>query len=153
MQASDTSGESGASEFPDALLAAAYAAKGRIHSDIPKEWKVFMLWGIWVLVFVPPFNFVSGQIWGPIVWGASVVGGIATTAYFMIRARRVHWSRPSSWRNWLVVFVLYVLCMAMGGVLQGHVRYAWTIAALLGAIPFFVTGLVIRTGEELDVAP
>jgi hypothetical protein len=141
------------SEDPDVLLAAADAAKGRIRSDTPKEWKVFVLWGIWVLVFVPPFDFVDGRIWGPIVWSASLAGGVATMAYFVLRARRLHWARQTTWRNWLAVFVVYVLIMVMAGVLQGHFRFAWTAAAVLAAIPFFVTGLVVRTREERDVAP
>ena len=76
-----------------------------------------------------------------------------TTVYFVLRARRLHWTRQSSWRNWLVIFVVYVLVMVMAGMLQRHFRCAWTMAALLSAIPFFVTALVIRSREERDVAP
>ena len=81
-----------------ALLVAADAATMGIWSTTPKEWKVFMLWGVWVLVFVPPFDFLTGNAWWPVVWIASAAGGVATTVYFVSRSRRLHWSRQSSWR-------------------------------------------------------
>ena len=54
-----------------ALLAVADAATMGIWSTTPKEWKVFLLWGVWVLVFVPPFDFLTGNAWWPVVWIAS----------------------------------------------------------------------------------
>ncbi len=153
MMTSNVPVQSGGPEGPELLLGAVEAARSTVRSDTPREWKVFMLWGFWVLVFVPPFDFISGQIWGPIVWGASLAGGIATTTYFMLRARRLHWTRRSSWRNWLAIFVVYVVLMVAAGFLQSHFHFAWTAAALLAAIPFFVTALVVRGREERNVAP
>jgi hypothetical protein len=135
------------------LLAAANAAKKDIWSKTPKEWKVFLLWGIWVLVFVPPFDFFTGNAWWPVVWIASVVGGVATTAYFVSRSRRLHWTRQSSWRDWLVIFILYALIMASAAIVHSHFRYAWTTAALIAALPYFIAALVIRNRGRRHVAP
>jgi hypothetical protein len=135
------------------LLAAANAAREGIWSNTPKEWKVFLAWGIWVLVFVPPFDFLSGNAWWPVVWIASAVGGVATTAYFVSRSRRLHWVRQSSWRDWLVIFILYGLIMATAAIVQSQFRYAWTTAALVAALPYFIAALVIRNRERGHVAP
>jgi len=138
---------------PGELLAAAHAAKNGVWSSTPKEWKVFLLWGIWVLVFVPPFDFLNGNLWWPIVCVASVVGGVVTTVYFVSRSHRLHWARQSSWRNWLVIFILYGVIMATAAIVQSHFRYAWTTAALIAALPYFATALVIRNQERHRVAP
>lgn len=135
------------------LLAAADAAKEGIWSDTPKEWRVFLLWGIWVLIFVPPFDFVSGNAWWPVVWIASLVGGVVTTAYFVSRSRRLHWTRQSSWRNWLVIFIFYGMSMATAAIVHSHFRYAWTTAALIASLPYFITALVIHNQEPRHAAP
>jgi hypothetical protein len=146
---SDPDSPGGAGE----LLAAANGAKKDIWSDTPKEWKVFVLWGIWVLAFVPPFDFLSGNSWWPVVWIASAAGGVATTVYFVSRSRRLHWTRQSSWRDWMVIFIFYALIMAAAAIVHSHFRYAWTTAALIAAIPYFVAALVIRNRERRHVAP
>lgn len=135
------------------LLAAAYAAKEDVRSRTPKEWKVFLLWGIWVLIFVPPFDFFNGNLWWPVVLIASVIGGVVTTVYFVSRSRRLHWARQSSWRNWLVIFIFYTLIMTTATIVGGHFRYAWTLAALIAALPYFMTALVVRSQERHRAAP
>jgi peptidoglycan biosynthesis protein MviN/MurJ (putative lipid II flippase) len=137
---------------PGELLSSVAAAKRDIRSNTPKEWKVFLLWGAWVLMFVAPFDFLNGNVWWPVVVLASVAGGVATTVYFVSRSRRLHWQRMSTWRNWLTIFVVYGVVMATAVVVQSHFRYTWTAAAIVAAVPYFITALVIHHRDRLHVA-
>lgn len=144
--------DSGPSGDPGEFLRSVAATKSDIRANTPKEWKVFLLWGIWVLVFVAPFDFLHGNMWWPVVVVASVAGGVATTAYFVSRSRRLHWHRMSTWRNWLTTFVVYGMVMATAVVVQGHFRYTWSAAAIVAAVPYFVTALVIHDRDQRHVA-
>jgi peptidoglycan biosynthesis protein MviN/MurJ (putative lipid II flippase) len=137
---------------PGELLRSVAAAKRDIRSNTPKEWKVFLLWGIWVLVFVAPFDFLNGNVWWPVVVVASVAGGVATTVYFVSRSRRLHWHRMSTWRNWLTIFIVYGMVMATAVVVQSHFRYTWAAAAIVAAVPYFLTALVIHDRDQRHVA-
>lgn len=139
----------GASE----LLNAFRTAKEGVEARTPKEWKVFALWGCWILVFVPPFDFVNGNLWWLVVAIASVLGGILTTLYLSVGSRRIHWARQFSWRVWPVIGVFYGMIMALAIFEQGHFRYAWTSAALIGALPYLVSANVIRNRERRSVTP
>ena len=141
------------SEDSGELLSAAYAARKAILDGGPQEWRAFFLWGIWVLLFVPPFDFLNGNLWGPIVWGTSIIGAIVTTYYFWKRAQRVHWVRHSSWQNWLVIYICYGVIMGAAAFLHTHFRYTWTVAALLAVVPYFTTAYIIRNRERKHVAP
>lgn len=138
---------------PGELLNLVSTAKERVEARTPKEWRVFALWGCWVLVFVPPFDFVNGNQWWLVVVVSAVLGGIWTTMYLTIRSRRIHWARQFSWRVWPVIGVFYGIVMALAILEQGHIRYAWTSAALIGSLPYFVSANVIRNRERHSVAP
>ena len=40
----------------------------------PQEWLVQLAWALWVLVFIPPFDLIDGNIWGPVVLVSSALG-------------------------------------------------------------------------------
>ncbi|MGH3732619.1 MAG: hypothetical protein ACRDVC_04480 [Acidimicrobiales bacterium] len=91
--------------------------------------------------------------WSIVVVVASVLGGVITKIYLTRRSRLIHWRRQYSWRVWPGIGLFYGAIMALAIFEQGRLRYIWTVAALIGALPYFVAAIVIRDRERRYVTP
>ncbi|MDQ6616914.1 MAG: hypothetical protein M3083_19735 [Actinomycetota bacterium] len=92
----------------------------------------YLAWALWLIIFLPPFDFVSGDIWGPVVLVASAGGTVATFNYFHHRQQRVRLLPRPPW-GWAAWGLWY------GGLFIGaelaHVHYRWTIVAAAASLP------------------
>jgi hypothetical protein len=109
----------------------------------PREWLVQMAWAVWVLVFVPPFDFISGNIWGPVVLASSAAGTIICWRYYIRGYGRVHPLTPKQWRVWLWWSPWYAAWIVFANVFKGDIPVAATIAAVASAAPLL--GYALRS--------
>ena len=128
------------------LLASAEAASRAVQARAAWDYRVYFAWAIWLLVFLPPLDFVNGALWGVVISATSALGTFLTILYFGTRARQVHLGRATRMRRWILFWVAwtpwYVACVIGANALRGHIGYAWTLAGIAGALPCLVAGLV-----------
>jgi hypothetical protein len=102
-----------------------------------KEHVPYIAWALWLLLFLPPLDFVNGNIWGPVVLMASAAGTVATYRYHRGRQQRVRLSNRPPW-VWAVWGLWY------GGLFIGtavtHLDYRGTIVAIAAALPLAAYG-------------
>jgi hypothetical protein len=137
--------ESGRDEAVE-LLASAEAASRAVQARAAWDYRVYFAWAVWLLVFLPPLDFVNGALWSVVVTVTSALGTLLTVLYFCTRSRQVHLGRASRMRRWILFWLAwtpwYVAWVIGANSLQGHVGYAWTLAGIAGALPCLVAGFV-----------
>ncbi len=110
----------------------------RVLRQGPRDWVVQAGWAAWVLVFIPPFDLLAGNLWGPVVLVASGMGTAVTFRYYRHRLRRV---RPLASRPrwfWVVWSAWYLGLIVFAEVFSRHLGFAWTLAAVAAACPLLV---------------
>jgi hypothetical protein len=125
-------------ESPDtaaALLHEAQRVQDRVLQQGPRDWLIEVSWALWVLAFIPPFDVVRDDVWGPVVGVSSVVGTILTYRYYAIRHRRVHPLSPTRWQVWFVWAAWYGGWIGFAEVWHTRLDGTWTVAALAAAAP------------------
>jgi hypothetical protein len=118
-----------------AMLHQVQQVQDRTFKAGPKEWLVQMAWAGWVLLFIPPFDFVGGEIWGPVVLVSSAAGTIVCYRYYLRGYGRVHPLAPKQWRVWLVWSPWYAAWIVFANVFKDRTPVAATIAAVASAAP------------------
>jgi hypothetical protein len=93
---------------------------------------------------IPPFDVMSGNVWGPVVLIVAVAGTIATSAYFMRGNRRVRVlvaARATPWWYWLVWTLWYCSLLFGASALHTQVPVAYTVAGVASAVPLLARGI------------
>lgn len=122
--------------------------QNRVIAQGPHEYVPFIGWGLFVLVGYPPFDFVSGNVWGPALSVLWIVGMLITYRYFRDKAARVHILTTTPWYVWVTLGVLTSAAAAFAEITQSRVHFAWSIAGLLLAIPYIGYGLKLRAAGK-----
>jgi hypothetical protein len=123
------------------LLANANALSGQVRQSAARESRVFLGWGAFALVMLPPFDFVLHAIWGPIIAIFAFAGWRATVRYYRRRSRRVHLPGRRRWAlAWGPWGVWYGALIFMAELLQAQAGFIWTAAAVGASLPLFVIG-------------
>ncbi|MHB1930955.1 MAG: hypothetical protein ACYDEN_08340 [Acidimicrobiales bacterium] len=113
--------------------------RGAVLARAAKDYVVWWGWAAFVVVFLPPFDFVSGNLWGPVICVAAVAGTVLTGRYYAAHQRQVRRRRPSPWA-WLV-FASYYAALVVGAELaQSHFGLAWTVAGVAAGLPMATYG-------------
>lgn len=127
------------------MLAHADAAGRAVRSRAAWEYRGYLAWALWLLVFVPPLDFLNHNVWGPVVQFSSITGTFLTCLYFGVRSRHVHLGRAMHLRRWLVFWAAwtpwYVACIIGAHLLEPRFALAWTSAGVAGALPVLVAGI------------
>lgn len=126
------------------LLYQAQQIQERTARAAPQEWLVQLAWALWVLVFVPPFDFVRGDLWGPVVGLSSAVGTVLCFRYYIRRYGRVHPLTGKQWRVWLVWSPWYAAWIAFANLFKDRIAFAATLAAIASAAPLLAYALINR---------
>lgn len=126
------------------LLYRARQLQERAVAAAPKDWLVQVAWAVWVMVFIPPFDFVQGDLWGPVVVGSSVIGTVVCYRYYAERYGRVHPLAGKQWRVWLVWSPWYAAWIVFANVFRGRIAFAATLAAAASAGPLLGYALYNR---------
>jgi hypothetical protein len=123
------------------LLSSADELSTQVDAYAARESRAFLAWGLFALVALPPFDFVDGNIWGPVMLVASVAGWVATTRYYRERAGRVRLiAEGRSGVVWIVWMVWYAGLLVMAELLQPRLGFIWTAAAVAAAVPLLIVG-------------
>ena len=126
------------------MLARADAADRAVRGRAAWDYRAYFAWGIWLLVFIPPLDFINGAFWGILVAATSGVGTLLTVLYFSMRTRQVHLGRAMRMRRWLVFWILwapwYGAWIALAPVLDRQIGLGFTLAGIAGAIPCLAAG-------------
>jgi hypothetical protein len=110
----------------------------------PREWLVQLAWAVWVLIFIPPFDVISGNVWGPVVLASSVLGTLICWRYYFTHYLRVHPLTRKQWRVWLVWSPWYAAWIVFANVYKDRIAIAATIAAVASAAPLLSYALMNR---------
>jgi hypothetical protein len=125
-------------------LAEVEARRRAVERRAPWEYRGYIGWGLFVLLFLPPLDFISHAVWGPVIFGASLVGTVATSLYYHRRSADVHLGRAMQlsrwWRVWLGFALWYAIVLTFAFTTQDRFALAWTLAGVAAAIPLFVVG-------------
>lgn len=128
-------------------LAEVEARKRAVERRAPWEYRGYIGWGLFVLLFLPPFDFVNRAVWGTVTLFASMVGTVLTSLYFHRRSADVHLARAMQlsrwWRVWLGFCAWYALALTFAFTQQHHFALAWTVAGVAASAPLFVIGWVV----------
>lgn len=111
----------------------------------PNGYAIAIAWGLFVLIFLPLFDFFPGQIIGPTMSVGAVIGAILTSVY----ARRCELlkviPRLDNKKVWVLLWIRwtiwYIVVLAAAEWLSGRVALTWTMAGILSALPLFIYGL------------
>jgi hypothetical protein len=145
MYFSDTQVMGGSVEDPTAAAAMLHQVRRvqeRAVKAGPREWLVQMAWAVWVLLFIPPFDLIRGDIWGPVVLASSAVGTILCYRYYLRAYGRVHPLTPKQWRVWLWWSPWYGAWIVFANLFKDQIPVASTIAAVASAAPLL--GYAVR---------
>jgi len=127
------------------LLAEADSTQEQVRARAPREHLVFLGWALFILVSLPPFDFVNPKIWGPVITVAAVIGTLITTRYFRQRGG-IRPAGRSPWWSWLAFSPWYGLMVIGAELTHSRLGWAWTLAAIGAALPLVVLGL--RVGRR-----
>ena len=126
------------------LLAQARATQQAVEARAAWDYRGYLAWALWLLIFLPPLDFLGGHRWGAIVTATSTAGTILTAVYFSSRARQVHLGRAMQIRRWIIFWaawtVWFVAIVVGANLLHGHLEYRWSVAGIAGALPCLVAG-------------
>jgi acid phosphatase family membrane protein YuiD len=104
----------------------------------------FIGWGLFVLLGYPPFDFLNGNIWGPIISVVWIVGMILTFRYFRDKSARVHIFTSTPWFVWVALVAATSLAVALAEGFQSKYHYAWTISGVLLSLFYIGYGLKVK---------
>ncbi len=110
----------------------------------PQEWLVQLAWALWVLVFIPPFDLIRGNIWGPVVLVSSALGTVICWCYYYRGYSRIHPLTGKQWRVWLFWSPWYGAWIVFANVFKDRISVAATIAAVASAAPLLGYALLNR---------
>lgn len=124
------------------MLAQADAARRAVRSRAVWAYRGYFAWALWLLVFLPPLDFLNHKVWAPIVLAGSMVGTLLSVLYFATRMREVHLARASQTRRWVTFWAAwapwYVACVVAARLLEPRFALAWTSAAVAAALPVLI---------------
>lgn len=126
------------------LLHQARQIQDRTVQAGPREWLVQLAWALWVLVFIPPFDLVDGDVWGPVVLASSAIGTLVCHRYYTKGYGRVHPLTRKQWRVWLLWCPWYAAWIVFANVFKDRIGIAATIAAAASAAPLIGYALYNR---------
>ncbi|MEO9256471.1 MAG: hypothetical protein ABI305_13100 [Tepidiformaceae bacterium] len=109
------------------------------------DYRAYFGWALWLLVFLPPLDFINGTVWGIVMTGAEGTGILVTVAYFASRSRGVHIARALRMRRWFLFWVAwtpwFAACLVAAAALRDDFSFAFTAAGVAGALPCLIVGL------------
>jgi hypothetical protein len=113
----------------------------------PDERRKALAWGAMVLVFVPLFDFIDQRIASAVIITVAVIGTVISRVYS--RRRNAH-VRPRSQRalGWFLWGLWYGALIFAAVLLQDSFSFAYTTAAILGALPLLAYGSGITWSSE-----
>lgn len=107
-----------------------------------KEYAPWIGWGLYVIIFFSPFDYVKPSIWGPISWLVAAIGGYITYRYFKKHADVKVQRAP--WQAWFLYGLWIALGVAVASSVQTHIHYAMTIAGFVVGLPFIAYGIKLK---------
>jgi hypothetical protein len=120
-------------------------SQDEINRRSAKDYVPWIGWGLFVILFWPPFDYLNPNVWGIITWVAAIIGSVITSLYFARRKARIKSQRVSPKLSWLG----YILWIAVGSAFailtQSHFHYAWTVAGIVTGLPFVLYGFVLKS--------
>lgn len=123
------------------LLATAASLGRQVSRRAARESRVFLGWAVFLLVMLPPFDVVDGNVWGPIFSVAAIASWIATTRYSRHRDESVKILAAGQWSlTWVPWGLWYGGLVVAAELLNNQVGFIWTLAAIGGALPLFAVG-------------
>ena len=127
-----------------AMLSRAQATGDAVRRRAAWDYRAYFAWGIWLLLCLPPFDFVNGTIWGIVVSVTSGVGTSLTILYFSFGARHVHLRRAMRVRRWLIFWAVwgawYAAWIVAASYFHNDISFAFTLVGIAGAVPCFIAG-------------
>lgn len=125
-------------------LAEVEARRRTVERRVPWEYRGYIGWALYLLVFLPPFDLVDHAVWGPVTLAGSLIGTAITSRYYHRRSGDVHLDRAMRlsrwWRVWLAFAVWYGLVLIFAFTQQGRFALAWTVAGVAAAAPLLLVG-------------
>ena len=112
------------------------------------EYLPFMWWGLFILFGYPPFDYVNGNIWSPIIGLTWIIGMVLTYRYFKDRTARVHTFRQKSLKASIALGVITFVGITVSEVLTSKHYHVWTIVGVLLAVLYIGYGLKLRSESK-----
>ena len=133
------------SQQPNALQATEALAelaqrRQSVVSQGPNERLIAFAWALFVLLFVPTFDFIHPAIAGGIISGAAVIGFGLTGLYCLRRDRTVK-PRSNAWIMWVAWGVWYAIIWTVSPLFDERFGLIYTYAGVASALPLFVYSL------------
>jgi hypothetical protein len=126
-------------------LAKVKSTQDVISRSSAKEYAPWIGWGLFIILFYPPFDFIDPNKWGIITWAVAIAGSFVTARYFSKREAKIKTNRHAPRLSWLY----YILWVAAGNVFAlltyQHFGYAWTVAGLVIGLPVLLYGLKLKS--------
>lgn len=113
-----------------------------------KEYLPFMWWGLFILFGYPPFDYVKGNIWGPIIGLTWIIGMVFTYRYFKNRTSRVHIFRQKSLKVSIALGVITFIGIGVAEVLTLKHYHIWTVVGVILAALYIGYGFKLRSGSR-----
>ena len=124
-------------------VAAANQIRTQVTSGAAKESRSFLGWGAFVLVMLPPFDVLNGNIWGPLLCIVALVGSVITWRYFEMRMNRIHLFKGQR-QQWQLVWIpwsaWYAALVFSAEIFHSHFAFTWTVCAIAASVPLFLVG-------------
>jgi len=141
-----------AREEAQEALATAAANRRTVVQRAPWEYRVYLAWGLFVLLMLPPFDFVDHNLWGPVILVVAACGMAATAHYFRQRGGQVRLQRAlkeSRWRwVWSLYGVWYLGVVSAARLVESSHSLAWSVAALAAGLPLIAIGAAQAVGAK-----
>ncbi len=120
-------------------------AQAEINKRTAKEYAPWIGWGLFIVLFYPPFDLFDPSKWGIVVWVVAIIGAIITGRYFHTRKSRIKSTQKLPRFAWLY----YILWIAVGNIFANiahpHFAFAWTVAGVGIGLPFILYGLKLKS--------
>lgn len=131
------------------ILATADLLRGQVSRQAARESWVFLGWGLFASVMIPPFDVLDGDIWGAIFVICAIGGWLLTMRYARRRSEHVKLGRRGGWSLvWFPWALWNGALVLMAELLHSDVGFIWTVAGVAAGLPLLVIGVhLARHGE------
>lgn len=110
-------------------------AQRAVTEKAAKEYMVWSWWGLYVLIFYPPFDYFNGNVWGPILLAVWPVGSFLTFRYYR---KSTAFPKIMTPKYIYVGFtILIALAIMFAEIMHPYFHFAWTVAGLVVGLSYW----------------